>query len=56
MWRTWPQGHFEIGVSALECISRALAAATVTPRSILDLPCGHGRVCRMLRGPIQTPI
>ena len=49
MWLTGPQWYFDIGLSAIECITRALATAHVTPGSILDFPCGHGRVCRMLR-------
>ena len=49
MWLVAPQYYFEIGVSALDCIRRALIAANITPTSILDFPCGHGRVCRMLR-------
>ena len=49
MWKTGQPSYFEVGLSALECIKRALATADITPASILDLPCGHGRVCRMLR-------
>jgi hypothetical protein len=49
MWKTGQPWYFDIGLSALECIKRALNTANVTPTSILDLPCGHGRVCRMLR-------
>lgn len=49
MWRTGSQWYFEIGLSALDCIRRATDAAGLAPRAILDLPCGHGRVCRMLR-------
>jgi SAM-dependent methyltransferase len=49
MWKTGQPWYFEVGLSALECIKRALATANITPVSILDLPCGHGRVCRMLR-------
>jgi hypothetical protein len=49
MWITGPQWYLEIGTSALDCINSALATAHNTPTSILDLPCGHGRVCRMLR-------
>ena len=49
MWKTGQLQYFEVGLSALECIRRALKTADVTPTSILDLPCGHGRVCRMLR-------
>jgi SAM-dependent methyltransferase len=49
MWITSPQWYFDIGLSAIECIRRSLAAVHLTPASILDFPCGHGRVCRMLR-------
>lgn len=49
MWKTGEPWYFDVGLSALECITRALGTAHVTPTSILDLPCGHGRVCRMLR-------
>jgi SAM-dependent methyltransferase len=50
MWATSPQYYYEIGLSAMACIERAITLAAVTPTAILDLPCGHGRVCRMLRG------
>jgi SAM-dependent methyltransferase len=49
MWATGQSWYFEVGLSALECVNRALTDAGVTPRAILDMPCGHGRVCRMLR-------
>lgn len=49
MWYTGPEWYFDIGLSAIECIRRPLAATTIAPRTILDLPCGHGRVARMLR-------
>lgn len=49
MWITGPQWYFDVGTSALDCIKSALAIAQIAPMSILDLPCGHGRVCRMLR-------
>jgi SAM-dependent methyltransferase len=38
--------YLRVGLSAARCIR---AAAVATPRRILDLPCGHGRVLRMLR-------
>jgi SAM-dependent methyltransferase len=44
--------YFQVGQSALECISCALEAAELpaeTVHRILDLPCGHGRVMRHLR-------
>jgi SAM-dependent methyltransferase len=49
MWATSPRYYYEIGLSAMSCITRGIELASVTPTSILDLPCGHGRVCRMLR-------
>jgi SAM-dependent methyltransferase len=42
--------YFGVGVSALQCIRLAMLAADRDDiRTILDLPCGHGRVLRMLR-------
>jgi SAM-dependent methyltransferase len=44
--------YFAIGQSALQAIDTALRAAgkaRSSVRRILDLPCGHGRVCRYLR-------
>ncbi len=42
--------YFAVGQSALHCIAASLTAAGVaSPRRILDLPCGHGRVLRVLR-------
>ncbi|MFI5460036.1 MAG: class I SAM-dependent methyltransferase [Isosphaerales bacterium] len=43
--------YFGVGRSALENIERALAAARSpsSPKRILDMPCGHGRVLRYLR-------
>jgi SAM-dependent methyltransferase len=49
MWKCGQAEYFAVGLSALACIERALATVGVRPASILDLPCGHGRVCRMLR-------
>ena len=49
MWNTGQQWYFEVGQSALACVQHALAAVQITPTAILDMPCGHGRVCRMLR-------
>ncbi len=40
--------YVEVGVSALNAIEAAMAGAA-EPRSILDLPCGFGRVTRILR-------
>lgn len=42
--------YFNVGRSALRCIRLALASAGRTNvGKILDLPCGHGRVMRMMR-------
>ena len=44
--------YFRVGTSALHCIDSALRSAqkgSDTIRSILDLPCGHGRVMRFLK-------
>jgi SAM-dependent methyltransferase len=43
-------GHYiSAGLSALRAIEDALDEAPAPPRRILDLPCGHGRVTRVLR-------
>ena len=49
MWISGPQWYFDVGTSALDSLKCALATAHIAPTSILDLPSGHGRVCRMLR-------
>jgi SAM-dependent methyltransferase len=42
--------YFELGASALRAIRLALlAAGRDDPARILDFPCGHGRVLRMLK-------
>lgn len=42
--------YFEVGLGALRLVERALRlAAAPDPGTILDLPCGYGRVMRMLR-------
>lgn len=42
--------YFGVGVSALQCIRLAMLAAEKDDlRNILDFPCGHGRVLRMVR-------
>jgi hypothetical protein len=44
--------YFEVGSSALRCIEGALRVAGRHPdtvKTIVDLPCGHGRVQRFLR-------
>jgi len=46
------EAYFSVGGSALHCINVSLMAAQIQPgsiRTILDLPCGHGRVLRHLR-------
>jgi SAM-dependent methyltransferase len=41
--------YFKVGLSAISCIEEALAGADLkTVRTILDLPCGSGRVLRFL--------
>src|ERR1700730_2021253 len=50
MYNTGPDWYFSVGESGLSCILQALACAhTPVVTSILDLPCGHGRVARYLR-------
>jgi SAM-dependent methyltransferase len=45
--RDW---YFDVGESALNCILSALTYSRLeTVGSVLDLPCGHGRVTRHLR-------
>ena len=47
--------YFSCGRSALRAIRLALAAAgTPSVRRILDLPCGHGRVLRVLKSAFPT--
>lgn len=45
--REIPEGYFALGRAALECIQECIGDQR--PASILDLPCGHGRVLRFLR-------
>jgi SAM-dependent methyltransferase len=40
--------YLAVGLSALACIEKAMAGRS--PQAILDLPCGFGRVTRVLRG------
>ncbi len=40
--------YVSVALSALRCVENALGTSP-DPRSILDLPCGHGRVSRVLR-------
>jgi SAM-dependent methyltransferase len=49
--------YFRVGASALQCISLALEAANVgDPATILDLPCGHGRVMRFLKAAFPAAV
>jgi SAM-dependent methyltransferase len=43
--------YFSAGLSAVRCLERALAGRNGRGpvRTILDFPCGYGRVCRFLR-------
>src|SRR6516225_708731 len=46
------EAYLSVGRSALRCINVSLMVAGIeaeTIRTILDLPCGHGRVLRHLR-------
>ena len=49
MWKTGPSWYYDVGLSALACINHALMLANKVPTAILDMPCGHGRICRMLQ-------
>lgn len=41
--------YYRVGLSAIDCIERAMEAAQVNiPANALDLPCGYGRVLRFL--------
>lgn len=42
--------YFSVGAEALRLVRQALAAVDAPePQTILDLPCGHGRILRYLR-------
>jgi len=46
------QHYYEVGLSAVRCIETAFTLAGregASPARILDMPCGHGRVARVLR-------
>ena len=45
--RSYVQAYFDIGESAIQGIKTCIGDRI--PRTILDLPCGHGRVLRHLR-------
>src|SRR5436190_9999797 len=48
--RNHPAYYYKAGKSALNCIRLSLSAANkASISSILDLPCGHGRVLRYLQ-------
>jgi hypothetical protein len=50
MYNTGPSHYFTVGLSAIQIIMRALALSWLPGiTSILDLPCGHGRVGRHLK-------
>jgi SAM-dependent methyltransferase len=50
MYAASPPHYFTWGMSAVQAIQRAIAfVGAAEPRNILDLPCGHGRVLRVLR-------
>jgi len=47
----YEEHYFSVGRSALECVRLAMMAGKKREfRRILDLPCGHGRVLRALKG------
>ncbi|MCC7275123.1 MAG: class I SAM-dependent methyltransferase [Alphaproteobacteria bacterium] len=48
--KSWEDQYFRVGEAALRAVVRAMLLAEKTDlASILDLPCGHGRVLRTLR-------
>lgn len=50
MWQPGESWYFRVGRSGLRAVELAVAGSWLDqPRSILDLPCGHGRVARYLR-------
>ena len=50
MWNTGKEWYFYAGESGLNCILSALILSRLSAAtSVLDLPCGHGRVSRHLR-------
>ena len=57
MFKPFPAGggrldYFRLGERAVEVTQRAMRLAGVNePQTILDLPSGHGRVMRTLKGP-----
>jgi SAM-dependent methyltransferase len=50
MWESGPKWYFQVGQSGLDVVKKILTLSrNVKVTSILDLPCGHGRVGRYLR-------
>lgn len=50
MFNSGKDWYFRTGASALRCVLSALANSRLqSVRSVLDMPCGHGRVSRFLR-------
>jgi SAM-dependent methyltransferase len=50
MWESGPKWYFQVGESGLDVIKKILTLSRKRQvTSILDLPCGHGRVGRFLR-------
>jgi SAM-dependent methyltransferase len=50
MWISGPDWYFSVGESAVDVVLAALAHSSLERvGTILDLPCGHGRVARHLR-------
>ena len=42
--------YLKVGLSAMDCTQRSLeSASSSSPKTILDFPCGYGRVMRFLR-------
>ena len=48
MFRGNGMHYYSVGLSAMRCIRRVLERTPTTVRTILDLPCGFGRVLRFL--------
>jgi hypothetical protein len=50
MYNTGPDWYYTVGLDGIRVILRSLAISQLNDvRSVLDLPCGHGRVGRHLR-------
>ena len=52
MYQGNKEHYFHVGEFALECIMSAMSTVKKSPddiKSILDLPCGYGRVQRILK-------